>query len=304
MSEGEAGDETTGSLGTVLRGSAPKFRLGVKIVVAGASARHLAAPRPPFRRGTETRRTRWVARLLGEWQAGAVAWRIQRRVYATLALLGAALIAAGGYQAWSTRQFVASSAEAIGTVVALESSGGRKPTYRPLVRFRTAGGVEVVFREGVGSNPPSFAAGERVRVLYDPGDPARARVGAFTTLWIVAALLAGAGAVVSLFGASPLLARWTAARRGLTLRRTGMAVEARLEGAEKDHRSSAYGQTPWRIAGQWVDPATGKLHVFVSEHVWFDPRPHLRGETIRVWVDRRDPRRYSVDLEFLPKLAG
>lgn len=40
-----------------------------------------------------------------------------------------------------------------------------------------------------------------------------------------------------------------------------------------------------------------------SEEVWFDPSPYVEREALDVLVDRDNPHRYRVDIDFLPKLG-
>ena len=69
-------------------------------------------------------------------------------------------------------------------------------------------------------------------------------------------------------------------------------------------RYSVNGQHPWRILAQWQNPATGKLHLFHSENLWFDPSRFVATQKqVRVLIDPQQPNRYSMDLSFLPELA-
>ena len=54
-----------------------------------------------------------------------------------------------------------------------------------------------------------------------------------------------------------------------------------------------------RIVAQWHDQAAGKVYVFESDPIGFDPSEFLRG-TVPVYVDPADPRRYLVDTSVLP----
>jgi hypothetical protein len=64
------------------------------------------------------------------------------------------------------------------------------------------------------------------------------------------------------------------------------------------------GRSPFNVYAQWRNPATGEIHVFRSENLWFDPSPYLKGNAIRVLMERGNPRRYHLDLSFLPKMAN
>jgi len=56
--------------------------------------------------------------------------------------------------------------------------------YFPVVEFLTSGSVKVRFRSVIGSTgSPEYEAGTTVDVLYDPRNPANARIGSFKQLW-------------------------------------------------------------------------------------------------------------------------
>lgn len=173
----------------------------------------------------------------------------------------------------------------------------------PAVRFTTDGGEPVIFQGGVCSNPPAFGLGDPVAVLYDPQEPGRASIDGFLENWFVSLVLGAIGSVFllisSFFVIPPLLAR----RRASHLSRNGQAVLAQLVEVRRNEMLSVNGMHPWRIAAQWVNPATGKLHRFNSANLWFDPSPYIVGEQVQVFIDPKQPRRYSMDTSFLPELA-
>lgn len=60
-----------------------------------------------------------------------------------------------------------------GTVVRLQLDSGseNQSTYHPVVRFSVSAGQQVEFKDGVGTNPPSYHANDTVTVLYAPDSP-------------------------------------------------------------------------------------------------------------------------------------
>lgn len=173
----------------------------------------------------------------------------------------------------------------------------------PAVRFVTASGEPLFFRGEVCSNPPAFGLGDPVAVLYDPAQPARAKIDGFLENWFVSLVLGGIGSVFllisSFFIIPPLLAR----RRARYLSRNGTSVLAELTEVRRNERLSVNGMHPWHIVAQWVNPATGKLHRFTSANLWFDPSPYISQNRVQVFIDPRKPKRYSMDTSFLPELA-
>jgi hypothetical protein len=110
-----------------------------------------------------------------------------------------------------TRLFLAGAHEVPGEVVELKrewSHGGdsdETETYRPVVVFKTRTGRQERFESMASSNPPSYAVGEQVRVLYHPQLPLPPRIRAFGDLWFPAVLFAGLGLAFTAVGAGLLI---------------------------------------------------------------------------------------------------
>jgi hypothetical protein len=181
------------------------------------------------------------------------------------------------------------------------SDGGG--SYYPVIEFRTVRNEAVVFRGSVGSNPPSFRRGEQVRVLYDPTTPEIAKIDSFFQLWFLPLVLGVMG--LTFGGAGGGYWAWYLAklRRGSWLQGHGRPVDADIVDIGVDRSLTVNGRSPWRITAQWLDPSGDKLHLFKSDHIWFDPEPFVDGDKIRVLIDPQNPDRYSIDLSFLPELA-
>jgi hypothetical protein len=227
------------------------------------------------------------------------------RIGAAFLAIGLVGLAGCGYWAVRTRAFLARAERAPGTVVDLEPSRSKDgTTYRPVVDYVLPTGQARTLRSNTGSNPPAFSIGEAVVVLYDPADPADARIDSTFSLWGGPIILGGMSALFGMIGGVILIARRVSSRRAQELRRRGTPVVARLDGVERNTSLRVNGRSPWRLVAQWQDPGTGMIHLFHSENIWFDPTPHVVQQELTVYVDRRNPKRYWVDVSFLPKLAA
>jgi hypothetical protein len=76
-----------------------------------------------------------------------------------------------------------------------ESQSDDTPAYAPIFEFSTPDGKVHRIESTTASYPAPHAVGDKISVLYDPADPAGARVESFTGLWLGAALMGG-GAVL------------------------------------------------------------------------------------------------------------
>lgn len=211
-------------------------------------------------------------------------------------LIGIGLLAGAGVVYFNTSEFVAAARPAQGTVVALKSGA-------PEVRFRAQDGREVQFTSSVSSKPPAYSVGERVEVLYRPDRPEDAEVNSLMALWLGVIILGALGSGFSLVGAG-IIFGWgrKAADPGLKL--TGMSIQTDFQGVERDTTYSEGGRHPFQVVTQWKNPATGEIHLFHSDPLWYDPTTHIKTGKITVYIERGNPDKYFMDLSFLPKLAG
>jgi hypothetical protein len=220
-------------------------------------------------------------------------------------LVGLALLAGTVWWAVSTRSFVARAEVAKGTVVALAPSRGSKGSrvYHPVVDYVLPGGQMIEIRSSSGSSPPAYSVGEKVEVLYLPDRPREGRIRGVFSLWGGPFILGGLGLIFSGIGGGMRLASLRKARRVADLRQHGTPVQAAFQAVELNTNLRVNGRHPFRIVTQWLNPATGKLHVFRSDNLWFDPNEFAKGRKITVFLDPSNPRRYAMDLSFLPEVA-
>ena len=219
-------------------------------------------------------------------------------------LIGLGLLAWGGYLASRTAAFVGSAGAAEGTVVAfVQTTSTDGPTYQPIVAFTPASGGPRKLTSDMGASPPAYDVGDKVTVLYDPADPGDARIESTFALWGGAIILCGVGTAFAAVGGGMLGVRRAATRRTAELRLRGRRVLARFQSVERNTSFEVNGVHPWRIVCQWQDPTTGVLHLFQSANLWSDPTPHVHVQEIAVFVDPRNPRRYAMDVGFLPRAA-
>lgn len=90
-----------------------------------------------------------------------------------LFLFGGLFMVVGGYGFLKSRHLARTGLRTDAEVVDLyerpDAESGRM--YYPVVRFRAADGQEVVTRTRSGGSPPPARPGDRVRVVYQPGNP-------------------------------------------------------------------------------------------------------------------------------------
>lgn len=204
----------------------------------------------------------------------------------------------------STNSFLAQATKAEGTVVDLvQSKSSNSTTYRPVVHFINQDGQKIEFMSTAGSNPPSYSKGQKVEVLYRPTEPQNAKINGFFSLWGGSAILGGLGGVFFLIGSGIILASLLKSRKDEFLRKNGMPLETEYQSVEQNTALSVNGRHPFRVLTQWQNPSTSELHIFKSNNLWFDPSSYIKSKKITVFIEKNNPKKYFVDLSFLPRLA-
>lgn len=219
-------------------------------------------------------------------------------------LVGLGLVIGSVYSYSHTRSFLAEASTGKGEVVELvRSNSGDSDTYRPRVVFTTASGEEITFTSTSGSNPPSYSRGEQVDVFYLESQPNKAKVSGFFSLWGLSLISGCIGVVFLGFGGSLLLSGVMKKRKIRYLKDYGIPILADIQSVDINRSVKLNGQSPYRIAAQWQDPATSKIHIFSSENIWYDPSEYIDREQISVLIKKGNPKKHYVDTSFLPELA-
>ena len=222
----------------------------------------------------------------------------------TFTLLGIGMLIGAFFLFSNTHNFLKSSLTTTGTVIKLISSkSDDSTTYRPVVEFKTPAGKIIEFTSSAGSNPPSYSKGEIVEVYYDEATPEKAKINGFFSLWGGVTILGILGAVFSTIGASLLIATRQKSKNIERLKLIGSPVKAKFQSVEKNGSYTLNKRNPYQIYAQWKNPMTSKLHIFKSDNIWFDPTDHIIDDEITVLIDRKNPKKYHMDISFLPEVA-
>jgi hypothetical protein len=217
-------------------------------------------------------------------------------------LLGAGMLIGAIALQSSTRHFLASASRAQGTVVALAPRySNNNTTYAPVVRFND-GSRDIQFTSPSSSSPPGYNIGETVPILYLRSNPYNAKIDSFFLLWGGSLIIGIIGGVFLLVGGCLIYVPLQRARADDRLVHEGMPVQAQFQSVQFVSNISVSGRSPYRVLAQWQDPTTSRVHVFASHNLWFDPTNYIRQKDIRVFIDRGNPKRYYIDLSFLPVL--
>lgn len=197
--------------------------------------------------------------------------------------------------------------ELVGYVSSRGSKGGT--LYAPRVRYEVPapeGGPGTPYEVvgNVSSSSRGYDIGDKVPVYYRGSAPHEARIDSFMEQWFAPLLLGFFALVFGGIALGFLVAEIRRIRTWRWLEHSGMTVQARIVEVGKDYSLKVNGRSPWVIRAQWQHPVTRAVHVFQSEHLWYDPQPFLAArEEIGVRIDADDPERHRVDIAWLPKKA-
>lgn len=222
-------------------------------------------------------------------------------------IIGAGMLIGTFFICKNTSQFIEKSIKTQGTVVEIFESYSIDSEdddvyYCPLVEFTDANGALIEF-ESSGSNPPSYSVNEMVEVIYDPEYPHIAEINSFSSLWGGATTLGILGLVFFLIGGSFFAYDMKKKSMLKYLKKNGKKIETKLQKVKINTSYGGSGENPFILVTQWRNPETSKLHIFTSDNIWFDPTDYIKTDKINVLIDIKNPKRYSVDLSFLPILA-
>ena len=220
--------------------------------------------------------------------------------------IGIALLVGAAALVLNTRNFIANAARTTGTVVELREvrdSDDGSITYKPVVNFTAPDGISVTFESSFSSRPAAYSVGESVEVLFAPGEPSKARIDGFGSLWLGPLIMSILGLAFTAVGGGVWIAGRIGERRRQWLMAHGTSVQTEFQSIERNTSLKVNGRHPWRILSQWQNPATSKLHVFKSDNLWFDPASFVKSKQITVLVDPNDAKRYHMDVSFLPQVA-
>jgi len=119
----------------------------------------------------------------------------------------------------------------------------------------------------------------------------------------VGVLLCATGSAECVAGLFVMRGAARARARADWLQRFGRIVSTDLQAVALCRAVRVNGRHPYRIVSRWKRASTGRYYTFESGNIWFDPSPYVEGRSIHVRIDPNNPRRYWMDISFLPDRA-
>ena len=173
-------------------------------------------------------------------------------------------------------------------------------TYCPVVKY-TDGQEEYVIESSYCSSGYHNAR-VTILMLFTSRQPDNAVIHSFGGLYGGAVILLGMGAVFALVGTLPLIIMYLRSKSGQRLLREGMPVKARFSEVILNTTININGRSPFQIVAQMHDTAANTVKLYYSHNIAFDPSPFINQEFVTVYVDKKNPDKYYMDISFLPKV--
>ncbi len=176
-------------------------------------------------------------------------------------------------------------------------------TYAPKIQYQTKSGNTVFFVSSTSSSTPHYFVGEKVNILYDPANPAKAQIDSFFDKWFGPIIALFFGLVFFSVGFGLIIVPKILKTRGNKLKATGDPIDTAFVKVELNEGIEVQGRSPYRVISQWLDPVLNQMYMFHSANIWFDPSDYVKkDQKITVYVDPDNYKKYYMDIGFLPKL--
>jgi len=221
-----------------------------------------------------------------------------------LLIIGISLIIGSIYSIQNTNKFLSLASTTIGNVVGFDrNDSGDSITYSPVVEFVTESGESIEFVSSVGSSDPNYSRGENVKIYYLPFSPNEAKIDGVFELWGLSIITGAIGSVFLLIVFGKVAFTKLSHQKEKYLRENGEKITTTIQSIDLNTGFKVNGRSPFCIFTHWKNPATSEIHIFKSKNLWFDPSNYITKEDITVYLDKTNPKKYHVDLSFLPKIA-
>jgi hypothetical protein len=169
------------------------------------------------------------------------------------------------------------------------------------IKYTSDDGVERTYKGTHGSKGRRYHDNEKVKVFYLIDNPDKARIsdgkkgGKKVVFW---------GFVLLLFNLFMVYTNRKRTRTSNSFKATGRKVEAQILKIDIDMETTVMKRNPYYILCEWIDPMSGRKYLHTIRYIWEEPRTLLAGRnTIDVYIDRNDPEKYFMDIEFLGPAA-
>ncbi|MBW5407911.1 DUF3592 domain-containing protein [Morganella morganii] len=225
-----------------------------------------------------------------------------RYIAGTFMVIGLIMLLAAAGLAYQTYHEQQNSITATGLIADFSRSRSyeNKPVLCPVIRH-TANGDTFTFTSSSCSGGNRYAAGDFAEIAYSPGDTQNAGIYSLPALYARPIFLLFMGGPFALIGSLPFIIMAVRKKSGMRLLREGIPIRVKITNVIFNTTISINGHHPYQIEAQLYSPADNTLTLYYSPNLGFNPAPYIHQEYVTVYLDQRNPRKYYMDISFLPQ---
>lgn len=181
-------------------------------------------------------------------------------------------------------------------------SDDKSKSYFPIIEFTTQDNQKIEFRSSMGSSSYRGSIGQSIDVLYDPADPHDAVINSLFGVYGLSIIFGIFGGVFTLIGGIPFAFGMVGKKKNTRLLREGTPIQVKISGVEENTMIQINKQSPYQIIADVHDKSSNTIKRYKSENIYFDPSPYIDRETVTIYLDKNNTKKYYMDVSFLPKL--
>lgn len=216
-------------------------------------------------------------------------------------LVGISFTVVSAFNFLNTLNLLSNSHKTLGKIVGIneerQSKGGYM--YSPLIKYKSGTGDEYVYSSATKTGYSSYKIGQEVELIYDKNNPQNARINSILDIWFLTILMGVLGSVITITGVILLSTTLKKRRQTEYLKKNGQKILADFTNIGRG-LVEINGENGYVINCQWVNPQDNVIYTFKSDDIWFDPTNCVKDKKINVLIDLKNPKKYYVDLSFLP----
>lgn len=161
----------------------------------------------------------------------------------------------------------------------------------PIIEYTVEGRT---YRANLTSSSSSMHPGKTITVYYRKGDPQDVQY--LESDMFVTGMLFFMGMVFSGMGTLFVVVRRRHYRKVEQLRKTGIPVDAVITEIRLNTDKAINGRHPIIVFCSYTEPG-GRVHLFRSGSFWYHSHQINPRRKVRVYMDRKDPSNYYVDVD-------
>lgn len=196
----------------------------------------------------------------------------------------------------------------VALVFALHSFGVQKNSERVTgtITDTYAKGISVAytyegetFETDLSEYSNGMRAGDEIALYVNKENPTKVRTEML--LYLITYILCGVSIPFLIIGIVFLLVLRAKKNKKQDLLQNGRMVEAVVTGGQINYNMQINNRHPWKLECQYKDTFTGAVYLFSSNNIWKDPFLYV-DQTIKVYMDKENPRKYYVDVDSLEEI--